>query len=87
MALTATAQNKVQDDIIRSLRISGCTILRQSFNRPNLHYEIRPKLKGILNDMASFIAVQRQNGKEVPGIVYCGSRDKCELIAKQLREQ
>lgn len=87
MALTATAQNKVQDDIIRSLRITGCQVLRQSFNRPNLHYEIRPKLKGILNDMATFIAIQRKEGVDVPGIVYCGSRDKCELIAKQLREQ
>jgi bloom syndrome protein len=87
MALTATAQNKVQDDIIRSLRIGGCHVLRQSFNRPNLHYEIRPKMKGILNDMASFIGVQRKEGKNVPGIVYCGSRDKCELIAKQLREE
>jgi superfamily II DNA helicase RecQ len=43
MALTATAQNKVQDDIIRQLRIAGCAVLKQSFNRPNLHYEIRPK--------------------------------------------
>jgi bloom syndrome protein len=86
MALTATAQNKVQDDIIRSLRITGCAVLRQSFNRPNLQYEIRPKTKGILVDMVGFIGNQRINGKDVSGIIYCSSRDKCESIAKQLRE-
>lgn len=83
MALTATAQNKVQEDIIRSLGIEGCAVLKQSFNRPNLHYEIRPKNKSIIEDMVGFINTQPQGAS---GIIYCSSRDKCEDIAKLLRE-
>lgn len=83
MALTATAQNKVEDDIIRSLGIRGCSVLRQSFNRPNLHYEVRPKMKNFLKDMVGFINAQ---GAGASGIIYCASRNKCEDLAKELRE-
>lgn len=84
MALTATAQDKVQDDIIRQLRIQGCAVLKQSFNRPNLHYEMRPKTKSVLGDMVAFINTQP---KKSSGIIYCSSRDKCEDIAKALRDK
>ncbi|KAL7423811.1 ATP-dependent DNA helicase sgs1 [Cryptotrichosporon argae] len=84
MALTATAQNKVQEDIIRSLKMEGCEILRQSFNRPNLHYEVRPKMKKVLDDMVAFIKTQ---GNGSSGIIYCSSRDKCETTAKKLRDE
>jgi bloom syndrome protein len=83
MALTATAQNKVQDDIIRTLGIQGCAMLKQSFNRPNLHYEVRPKTKGMMLDMVAFIKTQ---GEKASGIIYCSSREKCENLAKELRE-
>ena len=73
MALTATAQNKVQDDIIRTLGIQGCDVLKQSFNRPNLHYEIRPKKKNFQQDIVAFIMSQ---GPDASGIIYCSSRDK-----------
>lgn len=84
MALTATAPEKVQDDIIRVLGIEGCTVLKQSFNRPNLHYEVRPKNKAVLNEIVSFIRAQPPG---VSGIVYCSSREKCEIIAKELRDK
>lgn len=84
MALTATAPEKVQDDIIRVLGIGGCTVLKQSFNRPNLHYEVRPKKKTVLDEIVSFIRTQPGG---VSGIVYCSSREKCEVIAKELRDQ
>jgi bloom syndrome protein len=83
MALTATAQNKVQDDIIRQLRIAGCAVLKQSFNRPNLHYEIRPKDRKVLDDMVAFINTQPVGSS---GIIYCSSRDRCEDLAKSLRD-
>jgi len=84
MALTATAQNKVQDDIIRSLGIGGCVVLKQSFNRPNLHYEIRPKNKKIVEDMVGYIKMQPRGSS---GIIYCSSRAQCENVAKILRDQ
>ncbi|WWC86120.1 uncharacterized protein L201_000991 [Kwoniella dendrophila CBS 6074] len=83
MALTATAQNKVEDDIIRSLGIQGCSILRQSFNRPNLHYEVRPKTKGVIDEIVAFIRTQGENAS---GIIYCNSRDGCENLAMKLKE-
>ncbi|WVQ97161.1 hypothetical protein IAU59_004271 [Kwoniella sp. CBS 9459] len=83
MALTATAQNKVEEDIIRSLGIKGCAVLRQSFNRPNLHYEVRPKKKGLLEEIVGFIRTQPQRSS---GIIYCNSRDNCENLAKELRD-
>ena len=84
MALTATAQNKVQDDIIRTLGITGCRVLKQSFNRPNLHYEMRPKTKKVIEDMVGFINTQPRGSS---GIIYCGSRVQCEDLAMTLREK
>nr|XP_031861239.1 uncharacterized protein CI109_003209 [Kwoniella shandongensis]KAA5528311.1 hypothetical protein CI109_003209 [Kwoniella shandongensis] len=84
MALTATAQNKVEEDIIRSLGIQGCTVLRQSFNRPNLHYEVRPKTGKIIQEIVAFIRTQ---DNQASGIIYCNSRDNCENLAKELRDK
>lgn len=39
MALTATASARVQDDIVRQLRLRDPLRLASSFNRPNIHYE------------------------------------------------
>jgi bloom syndrome protein len=83
MALTATAQDKVQDDIIRSLGIQGCEKLKQSFNRPNLNYEVRPKKKELLKEIVGFIGTQERGAS---GIIYCSSRDKCEEVAMQLKQ-
>lgn len=84
MALTATAPNKVQTDIINTLKIKGCTVLKQSFNRPNLQYEVRPKLKTAVRDIAAFIGTREPDDT---GIIYCSSRDRCEIMAKELREE
>ncbi|WVN90264.1 uncharacterized protein L203_105500 [Cryptococcus depauperatus CBS 7841] len=84
MALTATAQNKVQEDIIRSLRIEGCVCLRQSFNRPNLLYEVRRKPNNVITEIVMFI---KEMGKNASGIIYCNSRNNCENLAKELREK
>lgn len=83
MALTATAQNKVQEDIISSLGIQGCSMLRQSFNRPNLAYEVRPKKKGVMEELHTFIKCYPAG---TSGIIYCSSRDKCEDLAMKLRK-
>ncbi|WVQ71261.1 hypothetical protein IAR50_000787 [Cryptococcus sp. DSM 104548] len=84
MALTATAQDMVQEDIIRTLGIQECVRLRQSFNRPNLQYEVRPKKSAsILKDIVNFISTQADGAS---GIIYCNSRDGCENVAKALRE-
>ncbi len=51
IALTATATPKVQHDIQKNLDIMHANVFKSSFNRPNLYYEVRPKVnatKGII---------------------------------------
>src|SRR5215203_6053071 len=45
IALTATATPKVQRDIIENLDLKDPHIYTSSFNRPNLYYEVQPKIK------------------------------------------
>ncbi len=45
IALTATATPKVQSDIVKNLDLHDPNIFISSFNRPNLYYEILPKIK------------------------------------------
>ena len=84
MALTATANHQVRDDIVRSLKIQGCLTTTASFNRANLVYEIRPKgQKKTTDEIINFIA------EDYPGqcgIIYASSRDGCEKLAKELRD-
>src|SRR5690606_22006203 len=43
MALTATATERVRDDIINHLRLREPEVFVASFNRPNLTYKVLPK--------------------------------------------
>ncbi|KAF8682904.1 ATP-dependent DNA helicase [Rhizoctonia solani] len=84
MALTATANAKVRRDVMNKLGIADCVELVQSFNRPNLHYEVRKKGKGVVADIANYI---RAHYHEKSGVIYCLSRAKCEDVANELREK
>lgn len=44
IGLTATASNKVVTDVQKILNLQGCLVLKAPFNRPNLYYEVRPKI-------------------------------------------
>ena len=44
IALTATATPKVQLDIQKNLGMMDADVYKASFNRPNLNYEVRPKV-------------------------------------------
>ena len=83
IALTATATENVKVDVIHNLGIKGCEIFTQSFNRPNLNYEVRTKgkAKDVLDSMASTI---NTSYKGQCGIIYCLSKKNCEVIAKKL---
>jgi len=79
VALTATATAKVQHDIQKNLGIQDAKLFKASFNRANLYYEVRPKVK----PEAQIIKFIHQNeGKS--GIIYCLSRKKVEEIAETL---
>ena len=81
IALTATATDKVRDDIKKNLGMPNADEFCSSFNRPTLYYEVRPKTKDVNKDIVKFI---KQNpGKS--GIIYCLSRKKVEELAEVLR--
>ena len=81
IGLTATATEKVQEDILKTLRIPDAKTFKASFNRPNLFYEVRPKTKEVEKDIIRF--VKQRMGKS--GIIYCLSRKKVEEIAQVLQ--
>ena len=81
IALTATATPKVQHDIMKNLKITDATVFKLSFNRPNLYYEVRPKLADVDKDIIRY--VKSMPGKS--GIIYCLSRKKVEELAETLR--
>ncbi|MCF0165804.1 MAG: DNA helicase RecQ [Bacteroidales bacterium] len=79
IALTATATEKVQSDILKNLQLPDARIFKDSFNRPNLYYEVREK-NNADKEIVKFI---KQNyGKS--GIIYCLSRKKVEEMAEFL---
>jgi ATP-dependent DNA helicase RecQ len=80
IALTATATPKVQQDIQKNLGMMDATVYKDSFNRPNLYYEVRPK-HDINKDIIRFI--KGHEGKS--GIIYCLSRKKVEETAELLQ--
>ncbi len=81
IGLTATATEKVQEDILKTLGISDANCFKASFNRPNLFYEVRPKTKEVEKDIIRF--VKQRIGKS--GIIYCLSRKKVEEVAQILQ--
>ncbi|MCF2875663.1 MULTISPECIES: ATP-dependent DNA helicase RecQ [unclassified Tenacibaculum] len=81
IGLTATATEKVQEDILKTLGMSDANVFKASFNRSNLFYEVRPKTKEIEKDIIRFI--KQRSGKT--GIIYCLSRKKVEEIAQVLQ--
>ena len=82
IALTATATPKVQQDIQRNLQMEEADLFKSSFNRTNLFYEVRPKVKNE-SKKALIKFIKQHKGKS--GIIYCLSRKKTEEIA-ELRE-
>ena len=81
IALTATATDKVRTDIKKSLGIADAKEFKSSFNRANLYYEIRPKMKDVDRQIIMFI---RQHPGQ-SGIIYCLSRKKVEELAEILK--
>ena len=81
ICLTATATEKVQEDILKTLGITDANRFKASFNRPNLFYEVRPKTTEVEKDIIRF--VKQREGKS--GIIYCLSRKKVEEVAQILQ--
>ncbi|MDP7012993.1 MAG: RecQ family ATP-dependent DNA helicase, partial [Verrucomicrobiota bacterium] len=82
MALTATATERVREDIVSQLRLREPKRFVASFNRVNLTYRVIPRsqpLRQVLD------VAKRHTGES--GIVYCASRNSTERLAKRLSEK
>jgi len=82
IALTATATERVREDIISQLNLhlppeKGPYVA--SFNRQNLYYEVRPK-KETFSEITDYL--RRHRGEA--GIIYCQSRNSVEALTKKL---
>ncbi|MBO7321235.1 MAG: ATP-dependent DNA helicase RecQ, partial [Bacteroidales bacterium] len=81
IALTATATERVAEDIMETLQFKEKNLLRSSFERPNLAYIVRE----CENKLGNVVKVC----EDIPGsgIVYVRERKKAEEIAAFLRTQ
>lgn len=80
IALTATANPRVRDDIVSHLRLREGKVFQSSFNRPNLHYRVVPKKKSFERLLAELRA-----RKGEAAIIYCFSRNATEKVADDLK--
>ena len=84
LALTASATPKVQQDIIKNLKMEHAKLFISSFNRPNLYYEVRHKPDSSVELHKEIVKFIRQNeGKS--GIIYCLTRKRVEDLAELLQ--
>jgi ATP-dependent DNA helicase RecQ len=82
IALTATATEKVRDDIVKQLDLRDPKMFISSFNRPNLKYEVLPK-KDSFKSILSLL--DQHQGESV--IIYCFSRNDTEKLVQKLKEK
>src|SRR3954470_10481851 len=79
IALTATATDRVREDIIRQLQLQNPATYVASFNRPNLHYRVISKSRGT-DQVIKYLRERRDES----GIIYCSSRAGTESLAESL---
>ncbi len=79
-AFTATASERVREDIRRILGMDARDEFVASFNRENLYLEVRPRTDGIAQ-VLSFLEAHRGQS----GIIYCSTRNGVERLTAQLR--
>lgn len=85
LALTATAVPKVQKDVVESLHMQNALILKTSFNRPNIYYEVR--YKDLLDDAYSDLSDRLKSMGDVCAIIYCLERSMCDDLSAHLSQR
>ncbi|MEI6073003.1 MAG: DNA helicase RecQ [Verrucomicrobiae bacterium] len=81
-ALTATATERVREDIVRHLHLNDPAVFVASFNRPNLSYRVVPKDQGA-KQIAEFVRGRPADS----GIVYCATRAAADRLAESLSDR
>jgi ATP-dependent DNA helicase RecQ len=83
LALTATATQEVQDDIVRQLGMEKPHVTITGFARPNLRFEVRRTVNDGLKDT---IVRQILSETEGSGVIYVATVKEAERIYEQLKE-
>ena len=81
-AFTATATQRVQEDIIKRLELRSPLRTVTGFDRPNLFFDVR-RPKNRTEELYDILAGR----EEQSGIVYCTTRNKVELICASLEHR
>jgi ATP-dependent DNA helicase RecQ len=84
IALTATATPQVADDIVRRLRLRDPVRVMTGFDRPNLSFAV-VGCANAADKRRRLLAALRRDGAR-PAIVYAGTRDACERLARELAQ-
>jgi len=79
-AYTATATQRVRDDIVERLALDSANVLVGIFDRPNLTYRIVPRMD---MELQTLEIIRRHSGEAV--IAYCLSRKDTEKLADFLK--
>ncbi|GAC1443982.1 MAG: DNA helicase RecQ [Sediminibacterium sp.] len=82
IALTATADGVTKDDIIEQLHVKTCRVFENSFNRPNIFYQVKPN-GNYYEELVSYLEAHRDDS----GIIYCLSRAATEKLAEGLKAE
>ncbi|ESQ53519.1 hypothetical protein EUTSA_v10024545mg [Eutrema salsugineum] len=82
LALTATAAPKVQKDVIDSLSLRNPLVLKSSFNRPNIFYEVR--YKDLLDNAYTDLCKLLKSCGNICAIIYCLERTTCDDLSVHL---
>ncbi|KAG7189705.1 hypothetical protein KM043_017373 [Ampulex compressa] len=85
LGLTATAPAKIIVDVQKMLDIRGCLVLRASFNRPNLFYEVRRKPADKDTCLAMIENLLKNRFKDKSGIIYTTTIKDAEQLTTDLR--
>ncbi|WP_243393482.1 DNA helicase RecQ [Solimonas fluminis] len=82
LAFTATATQRVREDIARQLALRDPALHVASFNRPNLYYAVKPRSGRAFDELLGHIRYNKGSG-----IVYCLSRKRVDEIASDLQAE
>ncbi len=81
IALTATADKLTKKEIIQKLELNDYKLYENSFNRPNISYQIKPK-KNYFDELLPFL----NSHQDDCGIIYCLSRTSTDSLAAKLQQ-
>ena len=77
LACTATITRSVREEVMRSLEMVECEFVCTSPDRPNIFYEVHPRVD-IDTDMVSVVQSLKDLRSKAPRVViYCRSLDMC----------